>query len=605
MTSQPRFQSVSLAFTGTCLLFFVSVLGCSPAGEEPSVSLGTPNGTPGTLSGDPITAPYLTDVEHSAAQVAIRLGDGSQLVQTTPPVEVVPTPEPDGSKPASTTPVTPKIGSKKTVVPEMVPAPEGAPVGEANAVPDEVAGPEDYTKWDTPLVALVVTGQQNGYIEPCGCTGLDRQKGGVARRFTLIKQLQDKGWTLAPVDAGNQVRRFGRQAEVKLQQSVKALRQMGYEAVGFGPEDVRLGVGELLSVAVPEAEDSALFVSSNVVLIDPEFMPTTKVIDKRGYKIGITSVLDPDALDVKPGDEIAIDEIHEATAKSLEELGKTKTDYRVLMFYGKEKSAHELVKKHPGFDLLIVAGGYGEPTFRAEKISGSKTKMIVTGNKGMYAGLVGFFPKRRNIEVKYARVPLTHEFGDAPEMRQLMKDYQDQLRDIGLEGLGLLPPIPHSSGEKFVGTAKCGECHKTAFEIWEGTPHAEATDHIVKPPKERGDIARHFDPECISCHVTGWNPQEFYPYDSGYLSLETTEHLTGNGCENCHGPGASHSAAEAEGSSVTDEIRQQLRDSMKLPLEKARDKCMECHDLDNSPDFHEKDAFEDEYWPSVEHYGKD
>ena len=33
------------------------------------------------------------------------------------------------------------------------------------------------------------------------------------------------------------------------------------------------------------------------------------------------------------------------------------------------------------------------------------------------------------------------------------------------------------------------------------------------------------------------------------------------------------------------------------------EKCMECHDLDNSPDFHETDAFEDIYWPEVEHYG--
>ena len=49
----------------------------------------------------------------------------------------------------------------------------------------------------------------------------------------------------------------------------------------------------------------------------------------------------------------------------------------------------------------------------------------------------------------------------------------------------------------------------------------------------------------------------------------------------------------------------ELRLSMRLPLEKARERCMECHDLDNSPDFHVEDAFEDEYWPQVEHYGVD
>ena len=41
-----------------------------------------------------------------------------------------------------------------------------------------------------------------------------------------------------------------------------------------------------------------------------------------------------------------------------------------------------------------------------------------------------------------------------------------------------------------------------------------------------------------------------------------------------------------------------------LPLSEARERCMECHDLDNSPDFHKPGAF-DEYWSQVEHYGVD
>ena len=206
--------------------------------------------------------------------------------------------------------------------------------------------------------------------------------------------------------------------------------------------------------------------------------------------------------------------------------------------------------------------------------------------------------------MKYARVPLTHEFEDAPEMRKLMADYQQQLEQLGLSGLGL-SPIPHPSGDKFVGTATCAKCHTTAFDIWEGTPHVDATESIVEPPEGRGDVPRHFDPECISCHVTGWNPQNYYPYETGYLDLEKSAHLTGSGCENCHGPGAGHSAAEEENSGVSDERKKSLRMAMQLPLEKAKEHCMKCHDLDNSPDFHDEGAFEDDYWPQVEHEGMD
>jgi len=128
----------------------------------------------------------------------------------------------------------------------------------------------------------------------------------------------------------------------------------------------------------------------------------------------------------------------------------------------------------------------------------------------------------------------------------------------------------------------------------------------VKPPNNRGDIARHFDPECLSCHVTGWAPQQYYPFESGYLSLDKTPRMQHNGCENCHGPGNAHVAAESGEGDLSADAIAKLRDAMKLPIAGgiAERKCLECHDLDNSPDFHKPGAF-DKYWIEVEHKGKD
>ncbi|MDG2222776.1 MAG: multiheme c-type cytochrome [Rubripirellula sp.] len=557
--------------------------GCSPPPPEVAdtqLAIGDPDADPGRLVDAPITPPELLDLE-SATEEGQAGGTNGE-----PPTG------PDAATADAET------GSPTTAAT----TPDGANSEEIEAVFPDGQGPSSYKEWREPLAALVVTGNQHGYIEPCGCTGLDRQKGGLARRYTFMKSLEEKNWPLIAIDAGNQVRRYGRQAEIKLQQTAKALKQMDYSAVGFGPDDLRLGVGELLAVAAADDPASALFVSANVVLIDESLMPLTKIVVKNGFRIGITSVLDPESLEVTTSEEIVIKPIVEATQAAVQTLAKEGTDSRILMFYGEEEAAQDLVRAVPGFQLVVVAGGYGEPTYRAEPIEGSETKMIVTGNKGMYAGVIGFFAKEG---MKYSRVALTHEFEDAPEMRKVMREYQDQLRDVGLQGLGLLPPIPNSSGQKYVGSAKCGECHTTAYDIWQGTPHFNATTDLVKPPKERSDIARHFDPECLSCHVTGWNPQDYYPYESGYLSLSSHEHLTGSGCENCHGPGSDHSAAEVKDSTVSDEVKKQLREAMVLKLENARDHCMKCHDLDNSPDFHETDAFEDVYWPEVEHYGTD
>ena len=81
-------------------------------------------------------------------------------------------------------------------------------------------------------------------------------------------------------------------------------------------------------------------------------------------------------------------------------------------------------------------------------------------------------------------------------------------------------------------------------------------------------------------------------------------HLLGSGCENCHGPGSAHVAAENGEIEASAELVRQLQQEMILPLERAEQKCLECHDLDNSPDFHQPGAFE-EFWEQVKHYGKD
>jgi Cytochrome c554 and c-prime len=519
---------------------------------------------------------------------------------------------PPAKKDAATANGLPPAESPADPAPLLVPPRDPEPLG--NDRPDQQAvatapasPPELFQAWPKPKLVFFLTGQQMGYIEPCGCTGLANQKGGLARRATLIKELREKrGWKVVPVDVGSQIKLYGKQSEIKFQKSADGLRKMGYEAVAFGADDLKLTPGDLLSATNPPDQES-IFTSVNVALLDRSFTPQFRIVVAGATKIGIIAVLGDEAERKLKGDDLLHSPALEALKKAAAEMQAQKCDLYVLLAHASMDETQKLAQAVPIFDLVVTAGGVGEPTHELEKIKDTKALMAQVGTKGMYAGVVGVFDDGQR-PLRYQRIPLTSQYEDDPEMIKLLAEYQKQLEQMGLAELGATE-IVHASGHKFVGTAKCGECHTKALAIWERTPHAHATDSLQRPPQEgvspRTQIPRHHDPECISCHVTGWDPQKFYPYKSGYLGLEKTPHLAHNGCENCHGPGSAHVAAESGDAKLGQDEIQKLRDQLKLPLAGglAEARCAKCHDGDNDPDFNDKTF--DKYWKQVEHKGKD
>lgn len=459
---------------------------------------------------------------------------------------------------------------------------------------------ELFEDWGTPAAVLLITGQQRGFVEPCGCTGLANQKGGLARRHTFAKELAAKGWPLAAIDAGNQVRRFGRQAELKFQITAEALKTIGYQAIGLGTDDLRLSVGEVAGVTMAETGESP-FVCANAAVLDRSLTPRQRVIEVGGKRIGVTAVLSEEHLEQITSSEVVKQSPAEGLGEVVPELKKAECDLYVLLAHASIDETKALARQFPDFDVVVSASGHGDPGYAPEDVEGTDAILIRAGIKGMFVGVVGLFEDDEE-PLRYQRVPLDARFEDSSEMLELLSQYQDQLKDHGLDGLGL-SPIQHPSGNRFVGSQACADCHTKAFAIWEKTKHAKATDALAHP-SERIEIPRHFDPECLSCHVTGWHAQRFFPYTSGYLGLEATPALVANGCENCHGPGSAHVAAERGEVEVSEEMLKSLQQAMRLPLEKAEDHCRQCHDLDNDPDFQKEGAF-DKDWPKVEHKGLD
>ena len=89
-------------------------------------------------------------------------------------------------------------------------------------------------------------------------------------------------------------------------------------------------------------------------------------------------------------------------------------------------------------------------------------------------------------------------------------------------------PVPLLlSRSGYSGNDTCAICHPSEHATWLLTPHATAYDTLVRHGVEK-------DPECIGCHVVGWERA------GGFSLAEPVSHLEDVGCETCHGRGGPH-----------------------------------------------------------------
>lgn len=502
------------------------------------------------------------------------------------------------------------------------PSPSTPASDASNDTPDDSAeapaGPQSdvvpvWDEWPQPQLALMVTGEQHGFFEPCGCTS--NQMGGMARRADLRKRLTDAGWEVRGVDLGGLPRRTVRQAQIKFETSLLALKDLQYVAMGLGPEDLRMQPDFLLTQDYPDdSQEGPRFVSANLVFFDSPELGTpspSRIVEVGGRRLGITSVLSESTrADVIPeGIDTGItwSEPGPALEKVLQDFDTQQVDFRILLSHCHPDESRELATQFPQFDVIVMAQGFGDPDPTADPEFIGNTLLIQTGHKGKYVGVLGVYPADEDRPVRFQLIPLERsEFADTQSMIDQMRDYQQRLVEEQIvlqDGV-----IGHPTGSSFVGVDRCGECHPGSTDHWKTTPHAHALDSLDPTHKREGyerlnGVPRMYDPECLSCHVTGWEPQEYIRYRSGFLNkaFATSEEegllekrLAGNQCENCHGPGSRHIELIEEG-----EI-DLAKDEMKVSLEQAKTICYRCHDADNSPDF----DF-DEYWPEVEHNGLD
>lgn len=554
----------------------------------------------------------MTPAAVPSADVVLKSTESPQqpAVVSVPPVATI-----ENSPSKTATAETPGSARKSTEVAQAEKK-AGTPDSRAKDSATSVQSPLQFPTWPKPAVAILATGEQHGYFEPCGCTA--NQLGGMSRRAGLVDKLTSMDWTVRGIDVGGLSRRTGPQAQIKFDTTLKALRQLNYVAVALGPEELKLDPSYLMSFDTTSGDIPLAFLGANLTFFGSKDvgMPANEMIfEQGGVKVGVTSIMSdtirreiiPDRTAEENADaDLAWVDPSAVLKDVLAKFEEEKVNFRILLSQGTLEESRKLAADFPAFDIIVTANGFGEGLQQPEMIG--SVRMLQVGEKGKLAGLIGLYPDDKENPIRFELITLTGDrFPDSEAMITLMQDYQGQLKDQST--VTAEQAVAHPSGAKFLGASKCGECHTKAFEIWKGTAHAHALESLDPSNKREGHerlhgVNRTFDPECLACHVAGWDPTEYARYESGFLNEEFASNdaekslhslLSGNQCENCHGPGSQHVELIEAGNN---EAAAKL---MKVTLEQADTvTCRKCHDADNSPDFNFQ-----EYWEQVKHYGKD
>ena len=482
-----------------------------------------------------------------------------------------------------------------------------------------------FQDWERPAVAIVLTGEQHGYLQPCGCS--QPQYGGLARRYNLIQEMRKRGWPVVAADLGdvNQIKAPkdlpNVQGTLKYTYAMRAMDQMGYAAVNVGEYEMRMPLPVVLGNFALN-NPTPRVVAANLLNRQPGQVFAGTVFDwaladkTTGPKVGFLGLISQSVENKVKDPNVTF---HPKTAlvlgKALPELKAAGAELIVLLYQGTKAEAKECAKyisdqhqtnpkKFPMVDVIVCLSEEAQPP--ALPIQAGRPMIVQAGHKGLNAGVIGVFNVKSGapFELKYQLVAIGPEFNtprgqeQGHKIMELMEEYTAELKRDGY--LAKYKPVNHSvqvaqPNAEYAGSFACQNCHAHAYKIWEGTPHSHAYDTLVSTAKHPS--LRQFDGECIVCHTVGFG------YKTGFQNFDKTKHLTDVGCESCHGPCSEHVARPNNKALYPDINRWKWREPN--PPNQAQENrrqllidtfCQSCHDLDNDNNFQFNVK-----WPKVIH----
>ncbi|NLH49630.1 MAG: hypothetical protein GX444_13665 [Myxococcales bacterium] len=401
---------------------------------------------------------------------------------------------------------------------------------------------------------IVYTGAAHGKITPCACSA-ESDLGGLLRRDTALVDLLKTYPEALLVDAGGAFDEPSPQNRAGAKAMADSLQALGYTAAALGPNELLYGRAFL------EALPGSFFVSNVRWKNAPSpLSQTLRRIDRGDQKLEIVALVNP--ADIYAGDqaEIVIEDplafLNRQCRPDTPTLVLCATDPDTARRWLAAPEVEIVLNANPRGDLLVdppfaVAGG---KIYAEAAIYGSRLGILeVSFDHGLPVSAHNRF------------LPLDNRVADGARVAEFRRRYEAETKRLFLEKLAGQSAIRRDTSP-YAGSSACADCHPEAMKSWQESRHSKAWESLRR-------VKKTFDPECVACHVVG------YEKPGGFLSETDTPHLIDVGCEACHGPAKEH--VHAVGGSLP-----------KLTL----DLCLSCHNAERSPAFEPKTA-----WVKIRH----
>ena len=413
---------------------------------------------------------------------------------------------------------------------------------------------------DVPLT-IIYSGNLDGELEPCGCAE-EGNLGGIKRRTTVLDGIKEKNPNAVFISSGGLITSEGTNDRIKSDYILKAFASLGYDAIGVQWKDLGFGVEVTTKHKIP-------WVASN--WLDDDFAKSkliSRTIDSERIAIQFFSWLNPDESPTRqmPGGK-------PLTSDKVDELNKQ------LQIARQNKMLTVLAATLPlefvskmfdlkNVDILIVRSAY---EVYSEPKQLDNTLVLEPGSRGMRLGELQLKVTESGSISQWSHkvISMPAKIADAPRMQAWYDQYNADVKADYQKRVALRKQR-ESGKSPFVGEEQCKTCHAAQHKVWQESEHAIAFEDLEA-------VQKSFDPECIVCHVVGFNKE------GGFVDMSLTSHLMNVQCENCHGAGREH--VESAG---------------KKPVAnknwKKQQMCQQCHVQKHSPSFDVE-----KYWPKIAH----